>query len=212
MQARSKHCFHVAPKPSKKRGYHHGNLRRALMDQALELVREGGPHAVTMREAARRIGVSSGAPYKHFADQDELMRALSEEGFERMKAVMDEAVAAAGDDALERFRAMGIAYVQFAVANPEYFRIMSIPEFVPRELESRDDYNGAVDHILDSQRTGRMASEDPQTVMLAAHCLMHGLAHLFVDGYMSVSGIGPDQAETVARAVTEVLGRGLLPR
>ena len=182
------------------------------MDAALELVREGGAHAVTMREAARRVAVSSGAPYKHFADQTELMRALCEEGFERMKVSMDAAVADAGDNPLERFRATGIAYVQFAVANPEYFRIMAIPEFMPPGFEARADYNGAVDHILAGQRAGELIGTDPKAIMLTAHCLMHGLAHLFVDGHMSMSGIGAEQAEAVARAVTEVLGCGLLPR
>ena len=95
-------------KPSKKRrSYHHGDLRRALMDAAVALCRERGPHGFTMREAARRAGVSSGAPYKHFRDQKELMCAVAAEGMRLRAAAMDAALASASDDGVRYLKTLG---------------------------------------------------------------------------------------------------------
>lgn len=167
-----------------------------------------------MREAARRAGVSSGAPYKHFPDRDALMRAISAEGEQRLLAAMDEEMARAGTEPTARFRAMGIAYVKFAVANPSYFRVMTMPEYLDAEQETTiQGQEDAVHAIISSaQASGAMTADDPRVVSLAAHCLVYGLARLFIDGHLARDGIGPQQAEAVATAVTGVFGRGLVPR
>jgi AcrR family transcriptional regulator len=204
-------------KLSKRRGYHHGNLRQALIEAAAELVAENGPHGFAMREAARRAGVSSGAPYKHFADQKALMVAVASEGLRVRNAMMDEAMAACSDPR-ERFRAMGIAYVTFAVRHPGYFRVMNVAEYADPaasdELaEATRDSRALVDDVLAASRQrGEIYAADQATIFLAAQCLVHGLACMFVDGHMAMAGYGPEQAETVARAVTEVFGHGLIPR
>ena len=95
-----------APKP-----YHHGDLRRVLIDAALQLVGEGGPDAVSVREAARRAGVSPAAPFRHFPSRDALMNAVAEEAQRRFRAEIEAALSAApAGDPLGRFRCLGLAY------------------------------------------------------------------------------------------------------
>ncbi|MGH6711452.1 MAG: TetR/AcrR family transcriptional regulator, partial [Bradyrhizobium sp.] len=103
-----------APKP-----YHHGDLRRVLIDAALQLVGEGGPDAVTVREAARRAGVSPGAPFRHFPSRDALMSAVAEEAQRRFRVEIEAALSEApAGDPLSRFRCLGLAYLRWAMKNP----------------------------------------------------------------------------------------------
>src|SRR3954466_10186058 len=103
-----------APKP-----YHHGDLRRVLIDAALQLVGEGGPEAGSGREAARRAGVSPGAPFRHFPSRDALMQAVAEEAQRRFRAEIEAALAAApAGDPLGRLRCLGLPYLRRAVRKP----------------------------------------------------------------------------------------------
>src|SRR5215469_15808691 len=98
--------------------YHHGNLREALLSAALRLISEVGPTAFTLREVARRAGVSHNAPYRHFRDRDELMAAVSTEGYEELtRTIRDAAEQESG--ALARLKGAGLAYVKFALRRPE---------------------------------------------------------------------------------------------
>ena len=111
----------AAPKP-----YHHGDLRRVLIDAALQLVGEGGAEAVSVREAARRAGVSPGAPFRHFPSRDALMQAVAEEAQRRFRAEIEAALAGApAGDPLGRFRCLGLAYLRWAMRNPTHFEIIS---------------------------------------------------------------------------------------
>jgi AcrR family transcriptional regulator len=204
-------------KPKKKGRYHHGDLRRALMDAALELVHEKGPHGFTMREAARRAGVSSGAPYKHFPDHDALMRELLIEGWDKMNVDM-QARMAEEENATQRFRAMGVAHVLFAVRYPAYFRVMNMPEYADPEADPRiaarleESQGWMLSLVTQARQSGEIATHEPLVVALAGQCLTYGLARLFVDGHLRQLGVHDDQAESLAIAVTEVLGLGLQPR
>src|SRR6201996_8802910 len=111
----------AAPKP-----YHHGDLRRALIDAALKLAEEGGPEAINVREAARRAGVSPGAPFRHFENRAALMTAVAEEAQQRFRTEIDAALARApAGDPLKRFRSFGLAYLRWAMRNPAHFEIIS---------------------------------------------------------------------------------------
>ncbi len=110
-----------APKP-----YHHGDLRRVLIDAALQLAEDGGAAAVSVREAARRAGVSPGAPFRHFESRDALMTAVAEEAQRRFRAEIETALAEVpADDPLRRFRSFGLAYLRWAMRNPAHFEIIS---------------------------------------------------------------------------------------
>ena len=105
------------------RSYHHGNLKQALLEASLDLIRKAGPGAFTLREVARRAGVSHNAPYRHFRDKEELLAALAAEGFDRLTAAMTKAAESASG-ALERFRSSGRGYVEFALRYPQHFAVM----------------------------------------------------------------------------------------
>src|SRR5918999_5020029 len=124
----------TARKPQ--RPYHHGNLRRGLLDVALATIRAEGVEGLTLREIGARLGVSRTALYRHFADKRALLAAVATEGF---RALRQQLVAAweeggRGDAA---FHAMGVAYVRFAVANPAHYRVM-FGGFVDAEAEESE--------------------------------------------------------------------------
>src|SRR5262249_52452481 len=102
--------------------YHHGNLREALLDVAIRLIAEVGP-GFTLREVARRAGVSHNAPYRHFRDRDDLMAAVAAQGFRELTQGMQHA-AERESAAIGRLKQAGLAYVSFALRRPEYFTVM----------------------------------------------------------------------------------------
>ena len=106
-----------------KRSYHHGNLRKALLDAGVALIGDVGPKGFTIREVARRAGVSHNAPYRHFRDKDELLEAIAVEGFERLTAAMKKR-SVAGAKAAERLMLCGCGYVDFALRWPHHFLVM----------------------------------------------------------------------------------------
>ena len=174
--------------------YHHGDLRRALVRGALELLREGGPAALTLRGAARRAGVSPAAPYRHFKDKRELLAAVAEEGFLDLDRHAAEEIAAAGDDAILRFRQHGLAYVRFAIDHPDHYRVMFGPEIADkREYAALDAASrAAFDRLYESlrlcQKAGVLPAGDIEPRAVRAWALVHGLASLFMDGQLVGTG------------------------
>src|SRR6188472_3799943 len=111
----------VARKPD--RPYHHGNLRRGLLDEALATIRKDGVEGLTLREIGARLGVSRTALYRHFADKRALLTAVATEGFRTLRQELVSAWESGGrGDAA--FRSMGVAYVRFAVTNSSHYRVM----------------------------------------------------------------------------------------
>ncbi|MFN7132092.1 MAG: TetR/AcrR family transcriptional regulator, partial [Myxococcales bacterium] len=104
--------------------YHHGDLRRALLDGALALLQDEGVGALSLREVARRAGVTHAAPYRHFESKEELIAAVAEEGFHTLRDEMRDAMAAHEGDPRRRLEACGVAYVLFAVGHPAHFGVM----------------------------------------------------------------------------------------
>jgi len=172
--------------------YHHGDLRRALLEGALELLAEGGPAHLTLRAAARRAGVSVAAPYRHFADKRELLAAVAEEGFIAMQRACDEALAAAGDDAVERFWVHGVAYVRFAIDNPAHYRVMFGPELPDKSVyedlyrAARTAYDGLRSSLRYCALNGLFGEDQIEVRATRAWALVHGLASLFIDGQLNV--------------------------
>src|SRR5258706_14773603 len=113
----------------RKRAYPHGNLRQGLVAAALELSGQRGVPALTLREVARRVGVTHAAPHRHFADRAALVAAVAEQGFRGLRAHMEAVRASAPARAVsQRLRALGVAYVQYALAHPAHLRVMFSPE------------------------------------------------------------------------------------
>jgi len=199
-----------------KRAYHHGNLRAALIQATLRAIAEDGPDGFTLRDVARRAGVSPAAPYRHFRDKDELLAAVAAECAEQLGRMVAEAVAEApADDPLAQFRQVGIANVAFAVAHPEHFRAMNLPgiaSHLPAEQQQRLAASQEAQRraLAAAQEAGAIAPIPLDDLVLAATSLVHGLGHLIVEGQLGE--VSPDRAREIAIAVTGVIGLGLLPR
>ena len=199
----------------KQRAYHHGNLRAALIKATLRAVAEHGAEGFTLRDVARRAGVSPAAPYRHFRDKDELLAAVAGECFDRLAATIEAALAEAADDALDQFRHVGIACVQFAAAHPEHFRAMNLPgiaERISAEQRSRVAAFNLVQwqSIAAAQQAGTIAPIPLSDLVLAANALVHGLGSLIVQGQLGE--VDAARAKRLAIAATGVLGIGLEPR
>ena len=195
--------------------YHHGNLAEALLEAVGEIIAREGVEAVSLRAAARHVGVSHAAPTHHFGDKRGLLTAFATRGFRRFAAALEQAAAGLGDEAEpeDRLIACGGAYVRFALEERHYFDVMFRPEltdFGDEDLHAAGDAAFMV--LLRRVAECRVGADtdDPETrrLALAAWSLVHGLAHLLVDGPLPgmAPGLTPDQA---VAAVTPVLRDGL---
>lgn len=198
-----------------KKQYHHGNLREALIKAGMRAVAEDGPDGFSLRGIATRAGVTPPAVYRHFADKDELLSAIAEECLERYAATIDAAVAAEDGNSLARFRAVGIATVRFAVAHPEHFRAMTVPGLFSRlSEETRAQMDAWKEQqrqqILAGQAAGEIADIPVDELLLTANAVVHGLAHMIVEGQLG--HVDAARAKQLAIAVTAALGVGFVPR
>jgi AcrR family transcriptional regulator len=175
---------YVCSVPIKRPPYHHGNLRQALLEGAVRVIAELGPSSFTLREVARRAGVSHNAPYRHFRDKDALLAAVAAQGFRELKRSMLEA-GERQSNALEKLKQSGIAYVAFAVRRPEHFTAMfDAPVISSKEPEylqaSQEAFQTLVSYIRDSQEEGYLPAGNTMERALYAWSLVHGIAKLAV--------------------------------
>ncbi len=184
------------------------------MDAALRLVETQGAEALTLRAAARKAGVSQAAPYRHFADKQALLAAVAEEGFRALTLAMRRASAPHAADPLGRFRAQGLAYVEFATTHAAHYRVMfgrvlaDKSAYPSLQAASGETFGLLVEAIRDCQRAGQVRPGDPEELALAAWSATHGLSSLVVDGQLS----GERSLETLTQAVVANIFFGLGPR
>jgi AcrR family transcriptional regulator len=160
------------------RQYHHGDLRRALLDAAVTAIDERGPGAVSLRELARAVGVSHAAPVHHFGDKAGLLTAVAAEGFQLLGDALAE-VRARGGDIVE----MGVAYVQFAIGHRAHFEVMFRPD-LHRTDDPILDRAGerAFAQLTEGVAGGDPASTPDNSAVVAAWSLVHGFATLWNTG------------------------------
>jgi AcrR family transcriptional regulator len=207
-------------KPSPRRarsGAAGGSLRDTLVDAAVALIARKGPQGFSLREVARRARVSEAAPYWHFADREALLAAVAERGFEEMAKGMMEIWSRKAEPA-ERFRALGIGYVRFALAHPSYLRVMFGSE-VPDKAEhpalaaaGDRTFTLLVRAIEECQAVGQVRAGDPRALAVAAWSFVHGLAALLVDGKLKAHAATAPDAERLAHTITGLFMLGLAPR
>jgi AcrR family transcriptional regulator len=170
------------------RGYHHGDLKEALIRAALDLIARKGPSGFTFAEAARFAGVSPAAPYRHFRDRDELMANVALRGFARFEAALAQAWNDGLPDPLAAFERMGRAYLDFARAEPAYYSAMfegGIALDVSPELRDAGERAFAVLRAAAERLVAQIpAARRPPAFMVALHvwALAHGIASLFGRG------------------------------
>jgi len=170
------------------RGYHHGNLKEALVRAALELIAEKGPAGFTFADAARWAGVSPAAPYRHFRDRDELLADVARRGFDQFEAALTRAWDEGRPDVITAFERLGRAYLDFAKSEPAYYSAMfeaGVPVDANPELRLAGErafavLRGAAEKLVLQVPTGAR----PPALMVALHiwALTHGIASLFGRG------------------------------
>jgi len=178
----------------KRPSYHHGDLANALTTAATQLAREGGPDAIVLREAARKVGVSATAAYRHFAGHGDLMHAVKERAMDQLAASMRAELAAAGEesdpraDAMHRLRALGLGYLRFALTEPGLFRTafcrphpgkVSAPDADMAIVVPYQMLVDCIDRLVDA---GLLAPERRPWAEVFAWSSVHGLAMLLLDG------------------------------
>lgn len=194
--------------PSRRSAYHHGSLPAALTATALELLDEGGPAKVTMREAARRAGVSPGAPFRHFPDRQALLNAVARQVLEDFIEWQRKALAAARGDRPAMWT-FGRAFVRFAASHPHRFELLRGTVYTGRpgaELEGglREIERLVTDLITAGQRAGELRPGDPGLVIVASHALVYGLSQMIVDGFLPA-----EHADQLAEQVLDTFGMGI---
>ena len=175
----------MATKDTAKRPYHHGNLAESLLDAVDELATQFGLESVTLRGCARRVGVSPSSAFRHYADKRALLTAFATRALAQLADTMETAAVRAEQAGGDAFRAVGLAYIEFALDKPALFRAMWHQE----TIYSRDpDYVAAADALSAHLKSGfarTIEDENPEGFSpqeLLAWSAVHGLANLFVDG------------------------------
>jgi AcrR family transcriptional regulator len=169
--------------------YHHVDLRTTLLEAAVALIGEVGPRAFTLREVARRAGVSHNAPYRHFAGKDELLAAVAAEGFDRLTAAMERAMKP-GRTPLERLHLCGCGYVDFALRWPQHLLAMfDLPAPARNDCEAvaGNAFQVLLGCIVAAQASGDLAPGDPLPQAWTAWSLVHGIAKLATSGNLPLS-------------------------
>jgi AcrR family transcriptional regulator len=196
------------------RGYHHGNLREALIRAALELIAQKGSAGFTFADAARWAGVSPAAPYRHFRDRDDLLANVALRGFEQFAVVLEQAWDNGKPDPIAALDRMGKAYLAFAHKEPAYYSAMfesGIPADTTPELRAAGDRAFAVLREAAEKVCAQMPPKGrPPALMLALHIwsLSHGIASLFGRGDAARRSL-PMSAEELLEAGVLVYLRGL---
>lgn len=169
--------------------YHHGDLRRALLEEALRTIQTHGVDALTLRSVGERLGVSRTALYRHFSDKPSLLAAVGREGFRLLTMALSDAWEQNGRGRAG-FEAMGLAYVRFAVDHPSHYRVMfgGFIESCEKDAEFIDQATSAfqvlVDALVDQQRAGIVRADDPMLQARLVWALVHGIAMLVIDGQL----------------------------
>jgi AcrR family transcriptional regulator len=200
------------PPTARRKNYHHGNLRVALIDATLKIIEEHGVENVTIREAAKRAGVSSGAPFRHFSNKTALMTGVAEQAMQRFhEEIVSALERTCSDDPFVRLHALGGAHLHWAIHNPTYFRVISdrrLIDFDGSELlrTENEKIRGILDGTLkEAERRGVLRPDTVSLLPLALSGLVYGLARMFIDGHLSQWSIAKEDAEDKLNATLQMV-------
>ena len=201
------------PHSGKQGNYHHGDLRRAVIDSALHLIAEQGIASLTLREIAQRVGVSRMAPYRHFENKAVLLAVLAQEGFQAMYVDLQAALMQASSHPLERLQAIGTAYILYAMNHPVHYRVMFDTSLSNRTIypplyeTALKNFDCLVQVLIECQQDGLIRAGDPKELAQINWSLVHGLSMLLIDQQFATMGSAP--IEELANAALDTLINGL---
>ena len=201
---------------SQDRPYHHGDLKNALATAALVQVTQKGGQNLSVREAARAVGVSHASAYRHFPNKDALLAEIGEQGFRLLTRAMQDGSAASGGDEIARFIACGIAYVDFAITHRQHLQVM-----FGGLIEAPDAHPGLVDastaafetlraHVRAGKASGQIRNEDETVLAIAAWSQVHGFAQLIASGAFDIVAEYKYDPRALAMEILRIEGVGLL--
>ncbi len=188
------------------------DLREKVLEASLALIEEGGLDRLSLREVARKAGVSHQAPYHYFSDREGILAALAGDGFAKLEQALVEAGAAAGSEPAKAVEAMGRAYVEFALRNPGYFQAMFRADAVPldRHPEARkreDEAFGTLVQAID-RALAHQPDEARRATSIACWAMVHGLATLILEGsFTRKLGVAKSRQEEMANEVIATFAR-----
>lgn len=202
-----------------KAGYHHGDLRRALVEAGLAIVRSQGVEALSLRAVARRAKVSHSAPYHHFHDKANLLAAVAAAGFDLLTATIEStATRAQVRTGIEALRAVGQGYLTFAFENAAIFRLMFRPELtrpadhpVLQEAEART-FGKLMEAITLCQQLGELPGRDPLPPAASCWSMVHGLAVLHVEQVLAETPLGKVPIKKLVELIVETAIAGVRAR
>jgi len=175
--------------------YHHGNLREALLEAATDLLVKEGPQKLSLRATARQAGVSQSAPYRHFSAKGELLAAVGQRGFKRLRQAIEQRLEGVPEHR-ERLKAVGAAYVKFARDNPHLFRLMFGPlmaeenSYENLSLHCQECFAALMEVVSEGQAAGIFKAGNAEIMAKTAWSMVHGVAHLAIDGQLESERFG----------------------
>lgn len=197
-----------------KQGYHHGDLRNALVSEGLKLLEQEGHPDFSLRDLARRVGVSAAALYAHFADKGALLAAIATAGFTQLNEALRLTTAGDGDP-MDQFLHMGWAYVRFGIERPALYKLMFASEDLPAKCDEYPELEAAAEAAFDlltgmldrMQRRGLVRAGDPEADGLSVWAHVHGLTSLIITGRVECAcDPAPQPAEVVTSSLMTLLG------
>lgn len=201
---------------AKSDSYHHGDLRAALLKAGLEILNKEGAHSLSLRDVARRVGVSHMAPYRHFPDKEALMAAIALEGFVALGEKVRAAVTPHAGNPATQLEEAAIAYVDFALDDTEHLRVMFGGFFerasYPSTREAATSVLAGLEAILQAcQETGLVRKEPVERQAVAAWASVHGITLLLVEKQLQFLELSRDQAKDLVRYVARTVIAGMRP-
>lgn len=175
---------------STKDAYHHGDLKAALISGAIELIAQENVDSLSLRGLARYVGVSHAAPYRHFADKDELLAAIAEEGFRLLTSALLKAQAAAAPHPLQQLHAIGQGYIYWGLQHASHYRVMfgatqhNFGQFASLQAASKSAFGVLLQAIQIGQEQGLIAKGNTRLIADTAWAIVHGFVMLMIDGQL----------------------------
>jgi AcrR family transcriptional regulator len=193
--------------------YHHGDLRQSLIQSALKILAKNGVEGLSIRAAAKLSGVSAAAPYRHFPTKEALLTAVLVQGFESLNRHLSEAVAAHPGNLTEQLLACAVAYIRYALENPEHAKLMHLAhtENSPELKQIHDATECQFFNLIEAaQKEGLIVEADTNDVATAAFAFIHGLSTMLIDENICLNI--PDDLEAWIRRLAQLVWNGFAKR